>query len=135
MATYGDGVSDVDLNVLIAFHKSHGKVATLTGVNPAAKFGELKIAGDKVEAFFEKPDKSEFDLVNGGFFVFNREIFDYLSPDDSCDLEHSTLEAIAQQGQLMMYKHIGYWACMDTLRDVEYLNKLWDEGKAEWKIW
>jgi glucose-1-phosphate cytidylyltransferase len=128
-------VSDVDLNALITFHKSHGKAATLTGVNPAAKFGELKIDGDKVEAFFEKPDKSEFGLVNGGFFVFNREIFDYLSTDDRCDLEHGTLENIAQQGELMMYKHTGYWACMDTVRDVEYLNKLWNEGKAEWKIW
>lgn len=135
MATYGDGVSDLDLNALVAFHKSHGKVATLTGVNPAAKFGELKINDNKVEAFFEKPDTSEFRLVNGGFFVFNREIFDYLSADDSCDLEHGTLEDIAQQGELMIYKHLGYWACMDTLRDVEHLNKLWDEGKAAWKRW
>jgi glucose-1-phosphate cytidylyltransferase len=135
MATYGDGVSDVKIDELIKFHKAHGKIATLTGVNPAAKFGELRIRGEKVEGFFEKPEDSKFKMVNGGFFVFNRDIFDYLTTEDECDLERGTLEKVAQEGELMIFKHRGYWACMDTIRDVEYLNRLWDAGEAKWKLW
>lgn len=134
LVTYGDGVADVDIKALISFHRSHGKLATLTGINPASRFGELKINGNQVEAFREKPETSA-GLINGGFFVFNKGIFDYLSPDDSCDLEIGALEQIANSGQLMVYKHTGSWACMDTLRDVDYLNKLWNENKAFWKIW
>ena len=134
MMTYGDGVADIDLNALIAFHKSHGKLATLTGINPSSRFGELKIDGDSVEAFSEKP-KNGNGLVNGGFFVLNRAVLDYLSEDDSCDFEIGALEEIAAQGELMLYKHKGFWACMDTLRDMEYLNKLWDDGQAKWKTW
>jgi len=135
MLTYGDGVANVDLNALIAFHMSHGKIATVTGINPAARFGELKISGAQVEAFFEKPKDSDKGLINGGFFVFNRKIFNYLTTDDNCELEYGSLEQIAQDGQLMVYKHKDFWACMDTLRDMDYLNKLWVEGKAEWKVW
>ena len=134
MLTYGDGVAEVDINALLAFHNKHGKLATVTGINPAARFGELKIKGNQVESFSEKPRDAE-GLINGGFFVFNKGIFDYLSADENCDLEIGPLEKIAGEGQLMVYKHKGFWACMDTIRDMEYLNKLWVEGKAEWKVW
>ena len=93
-----------------------------------------KVCGDKVEAFSEKPKDGE-GLINGGFFVLNRAVFDYLSEDDSCDFEIGALEEIARQDELMVYKHKGFWACMDTLRDTEHLNDLWDNDKAEWKIW
>lgn len=134
MMTYGDGVADVNINELLAFHKSHGKMATVTGINPASRFGELKIDGDRVEAFSEKPQGGD-GLINGGFFVFSRKILGYLSTDDLCDLEIGPLEQIAKEGQLKVYKHRGFWACMDTLRDMEYLNKIWNNGKAKWKIW
>ena len=134
MLTYGDGVAEVDINALLAFHKKHGKLATVTGINPAARFGELKIKGNQVESFSEKPRDGE-GLINGGYFVFNKGIFDYLSADENCDLEIGPLEKIAGEGQLMVYKHRGFWACMDTIRDMEYLNNLWVEGNAEWKVW
>ena len=134
LTTYGDGVANVDIKSLLAFHKNHGRLATVTGINPASRFGELKIKGDQVESFSEKP-KNGSGLVNGGFFAFDKRIFDYLSTDDSCDLEIGPLEKIAAEGQLMVYKHRGFWACMDTIRDMEYLNKLWNENKAFWKIW
>jgi len=134
MLTYGDGVADINITELIKFHHRHGKIATVTGVNAAARFGELKLNGSKVESFIEKP-KSGLEFVNGGFFVFNRKIFNYLTANDSCDLEVGPLEQLAHDGELMVYKHQGSWACMDTLRDMEYLNKLWDENKAFWKIW
>ena len=132
--TYGDGIADVDINALLAFHKSHGKIATVTGINPASRFGELKTDGDRVVSFAEKPQNGE-GLINGGFFVFNSGIFDYLSADDNYDLEIGPLEKVANDGQLMVYKHTGSWACMDTLRDMDYLNKLWNENKAFWKVW
>lgn len=134
MMTYGDSVANIDINTLLTFHQSHGKLATVTGINPVSQFGELKTKGDKVEAFSEKP-KDGNGLINGGFFVFNRGIFDYLSNDDSCDLEIGVLEKVTRDGQLMVYKHKGFWTCMDTIRDMEYLNKIWNENKAEWKIW
>jgi glucose-1-phosphate cytidylyltransferase len=134
MMTYGDGLADVDINALLAFHKSHGKMVTMTGINPASRFGELKIEGDRVVVFSEKPRDGE-GLINGGFFVFKRRIFDYLTTADSCDLEIGPFDQIAKEGELMVYKHRGFWACMDTLRDMEYLNKLWNEGLAKWKIW
>ena len=109
-------------------------MATVTGINPASRFGELKTDGDRVVSFAEKPQNGE-GLINGGYFVFNRSIFDYLTVDDSCDLEIGPLEQIAKEGQLMVYKHRGFWACMDTLRDMEYLNKLWVDGQAKWKTW
>ena len=134
MATYGDGIADIDINALMAFHKSHKKLATVTGINPASRFGELKLAGDQVISFCEKPH-GVGGLINGGFFVFNKKIFDYLSADNNCDLEYGPLEKIAQEGQLMVYRHQGFWACMDTLRDMDYLNSLWDENQAAWKAW
>lgn len=135
MMTYGDGVANVDIKSLLNFHLSHGKIATMTAINPASRFGELKLDDNKVLSFREKPKNSEGSFVNGGFFVFNRKIFDYLTPDDDCDLEYGPLEVIAKQGELMVYKHHGFWACMDTLRDMEALNKLWYQNKAGWKIW
>lgn len=134
LTTYGDGVANVDIKSLLAFHKNHGRLATVTGINPASRFGELKIKGNQVDSFSEKP-KNGPGLINGGFFVFDKRIFDYLSTDDSCDLEIGPLEKIAAEGQLMVYKHKGFWACMDTIRDTEYLNKLWNKNKAFWKIW
>ncbi|MCL0083333.1 glucose-1-phosphate cytidylyltransferase [Thermodesulfovibrionales bacterium] len=134
MLTYGDGVADVNINAILAFHNKHGKLATVTGINPASRFGELKIKGNQVERFCEKPESSS-EFINGGFFVFNREIFNYLSDDDNCDLEIGPLEKIASEGHLMVYKHSGFWACTDTLRDMDYLNKLWNENKALWKVW
>jgi len=134
MMTYGDGIADVDIGKLLAFHKAHGKLATVTGINIASRFGELKIDGYSVETFSEKPQDGK-GFINGGFFVFSRKILDYLTTDDLCDLEVGPLERIAGEGQLMVYKHRGFWACMDTLRDMEYLNRLWDNGMARWKIW
>ncbi|MEW5724393.1 MAG: glucose-1-phosphate cytidylyltransferase [Thermodesulfobacteriota bacterium] len=135
MLTYGDGVSDVNLERLLAFHRRHGKIATVTGISPAARFGEMVLDGDRVSSFFEKPDPSKDLYVNGGFFVLEREIFDYLSAEDECDFEHGPLEKLAQEGQLMIYRHDGFWACMDNLRDMDYLNGLWSQGKAAWKVW
>ena len=134
MLTYGDGVSNVNMDKLLKFHKSHGKIATVTGVSPTARFGELKIQDNQVIKFKEKPENSS-EFISGGFFVFNKEIFNYLTADEECDLEKGPLEKIAEEGQLMIYKHEGFWACMDTLRDTEYLNNLWNENKAQWKIW
>lgn len=134
MMTYGDGVADIDINALIAFHRQHGKLATVTGISPASRFGELKIQGDRVESFMEKP-KGGSGLINGGFFIFKREIFRYLTADKNCDLELGPLEQLAQDGQLMVYRHGGFWACMDTIRDMEYLNRLWEDGRASWKVW
>jgi glucose-1-phosphate cytidylyltransferase len=134
MMTYGDGVSDVNILEVLKFHRQHGKTATVTGVNVAARFGELKIKGDLVERFNEKPT-SISEYSNGGFFVFNRHIFNYLTTDDKCDLEIGPLECLAEEGELKVYKHRGSWACMDTPRDMDYLNKLWDENKAFWKNW
>jgi len=134
MVTYGDGVADIDIPRLIAFHNSHGKIATLTGVKPLSRFGELQVEGEKVRAFTEKPQSDE-GLINGGFFIFRRKIFDYLEDNDDCDLEYGALEALAKEDQLMVYRHDSFWACMDTYRDMEYLNRLWSEGKALWKKW
>lgn len=134
LMTYGDGVSDVDLDALVAFHRSHGKLATVTGINPTSRFGELRMEGAQVRSFAEKPVAAN-SLVNGGYFVFDRRVFDYLEDDDACDLEVGALERIARDGQLMAFSHLGSWACMDTERDRTYLEKLWGTGTAFWKRW
>ncbi len=135
IVTYGDGVANIDVGRLLKFHQSHGKTATITGVRPKLlRFGELDIKDDQVTRFAEKP-KYAGNYVNGGFFVFNRSIFSYLEDRDDCDMEVGPLEQIAQQGELMVYKHDNFWACMDTIRDGEYLNDLWCNNQAEWKIW
>lgn len=135
MVTYGDGVADINIDKLLQFHQSHGKIATVTGVCPKfLRFGELEVQNDQVIRFAEKP-KYTGNYINGGFFVFNRNIFDYLEYKDNCELEVGVLDQLSKQGELMVYKHEGFWACMDTLRDVEYLNNLWDTNQAGWKIW
>jgi glucose-1-phosphate cytidylyltransferase len=135
MLTYGDGLCDVDLDALLAYHRSHGKLCTVTGVNPTSQFGELRVdESGRVFSFREKP-RSTKALVNGGYFVVNRGLFDYLSDDDACDLEVGALEELAQRGELMVFPHAGNWACMDTLRDRDRLNAMWERGEAFWKRW
>lgn len=129
--TYGDGLADVDLKTLLDFHRSHGKIATLTAVNPISSFGLLDLGSDgSVESFREKPKLKEW--INGGFFVFERRVFDYL--DDNCVLEKEPFERLAGEGELMAYRHDGFWKCMDTFKDNVELNEIWDEG-APWKVW
>ncbi len=134
MMTYGDGVSDVDLSTLLDWHQSHGRLATVTGVSSISRFGELKLSGDRVTSFSEKPEQTS-DYINAGFFVFNRGVFDYLTPDENCDFEFGAMEQIARDDELMIYRHGGFWACMDTQRDVDYLNDLWGRGEAPWKVY
>ncbi len=134
MMTYGDGVADVDVASLLRFHRSHGKIATVTGVRPPSRFGELQMDGERAVVFSEKPQVSR-GFINGGFFVFNREIFRYLDDDESCTFEREPMERLANDGQLMVYRHTGYWQCMDTMRDLQGLNDIWASGKAPWKIW
>lgn len=129
--TYGDGLADVDLAKLIEFHKSHGKIATLTAVNPISNFGLLDLEDDgSVVRFREKPKLNEW--INGGFFVFEPEIFDYL--DDNCILEKEPFERLAADGQLKAFRHDGFWKCMDTFKDNVELNEIWDNG-APWNVW
>lgn len=130
MLTYGDGVSDVDLHALLAFHRRHGKLATVTAVRPSARFGGLHIGDGQVLSFKEKPQSGE-GWINGGFFVFEPQVFDYLT-NDATVLEQSPLERLAADGQLMAYQHEGYWQCMDTIRDRDALQGLWDSGQAPW---
>jgi glucose-1-phosphate cytidylyltransferase len=135
MATYGDGVGNIDLNRLLAFHRSHGKVATVTGVHPPGRFGELQTEGVAVTSFAEKPHKSG-SYINGGFFVFNRELLDAWLPDrDDLILEREPFEQLARDRQLMAFTHDGFWQPMDTPREYQMLNELWAAGRAPWKIW
>lgn len=133
MCTYGDGLADVDIQRLLAFHRSHGRMATVTGVIPPSRFGELVSDGPVVTRFAEKPVGNE--RISGGFFVFDRAVLDLLSTDSACVLEREPLEALANDGQLCVYQHDGYWQPADTLRDVEHLRKLWDNGHAPWRVW
>jgi glucose-1-phosphate cytidylyltransferase len=130
MLTYGDGVADVNLKELLDFHRSHGKLATVTAVRPSARFGGMNIGGGRVLDFKEKPQSGE-GWINGGFFVFEPGIFDFLS-DDTTVLEQLPLESLSKEGQLMAYEHSGYWQCMDTIRDRDALQSLWDSGRAPW---
>jgi len=131
--TWGDGVSDVDLDKLLTFHKKHGKLATLTAVRPPARFGHLEIEGDQINVFDEKPQAGE-GWINGAFFVLEPEIFDYIE-GDSTQFEKEPLSNLAKDGQLMAYKHTGFWQCMDTIRDKKLLEKIWESGNAPWKNW
>ena len=133
MLTWGDGVSTVDLHKLLAFHRSHGKLATLTAVRPPARYGHLVFNGDRVSEFNEKPQIGE-GWINGAFFVLEPEIFDYIDGDQT-QWEKEPLERLAAEGPLMAYRHEGFWQCMDTLREKHILNTLWDSGQAPWKIW
>ena len=132
--TYGDGVSSVNLSELEKFHIKQGKIGTVTGVHPPSRFGEMLIEGDNVIHFEEKPQLST-GIINGGFFVFNRKFFDYLISDDKCDFEFGPLQKIASEGELKVFKYDGFWQCMDTARERDYLNNLWESGLPPWKIW
>ncbi len=134
MLTYGDGLADINVKKLLEFHKSHNKILTITGVHRHSGFGELVEEGGQVYSFTEKPQLSK-DLINGGFMVFNKEMLDYLTEDDNCDFEIGPLESLVKAGQVMTYRHEGNWDCMDHERDVAYLNQLWKENKAFWKVW
>lgn len=133
MVTWGDGVSDVDLDALIAYHRAHGKLATVTAVRPRARFGHLELDGDRVTVFSEKLETAE-GWINGGFFVLEPGVFDYIAGDDM-PFEHEPLRRLAAEGQLMAYKHKSFWQCMDTLREKRLLERLWEGGDAPWKAW
>lgn len=133
LLTYGDGVADIDIDRLVEFHKHHGKIGTVTGVRPISRYGELAVDGCRVTRFDEKP-ASQVGLISGGFFVFQRSFFDYLSDDDNCILEREPLERLCRDGQLMTYAHSGYWHCMDTYRDFVALNEIW-KINPPWKVW
>ena len=133
MMTYGDGVADVDLQKLFAFHRAHGKLATVTAVRPPARFGGLEIEGSRVERFTEKPQIGE-GWINGGFFVLEPAVLDYID-GDSIHWEREPLERLAAEGQLMAYRHDSFWQCMDNLRDKRLLESLWMRGGAPWKVW
>jgi glucose-1-phosphate cytidylyltransferase len=133
LLTYGDGLTDSDINASIAFHKKHGGLATLTAILPENRFGHLGLEGTRVRSFQEKP-QSKDEFVNGGYFVMSRRIGDYLA-GDGCVLEKEPLARLAAEGQLHAYEHRGFWQCMDNYREYELLNRLWDAGEAPWKIW
>jgi glucose-1-phosphate cytidylyltransferase len=133
MVTYGDGVGNVDIRALVAFHRAQGKLATVTAVRPPARFGGLAIEGDRVREFSEKPQSGE-GWINGGFFVFERGVLDYIA-GDAVSLEREPLERLARDGQLAAFRHEGFWHPMDTLRDKRALEALWESGTAPWKTW
>ena len=131
--TWGDGVSDVNLRDLLEFHKSHGKLITLTAVRPPARFGHLEMCGDAITVFDEKPQAGE-GWINGAFFVCEPRVFDYIE-GDSTQFEKQPLQDLARDGQLMAFRHYGFWQCMDTVRDKVLLEKLWDSGSPPWRVW
>jgi len=132
--TYGDGLSNVNIVELLQFHKSHGKIVTITGVQRPSRFGELKESDGQLLAFTEKPHVGG-GLINGGYMVFNREMLNHLTADDDCDFEIGLLDDMARHGHVMVYKHQGQWDCMDSERDMIYLNEEWSKGRAFWKVW
>lgn len=135
LLTYGDGVSDIDIEKSVEFHKAHGKAVTMTAIQPEARFGNLDIDDAlNIKKFIEKP-KTEAGWINGGFFVCEPTLFDYISEDENCILEQTPLQDLALKGQMQAFKHNGFWQPMDTLRDNQKLNNLWKENKAPWKIW
>ena len=131
MLTYGDGVADIDLNALLDFHRSHGKMVTVSTVHPGARFGELMIDSDRVKSFQEKPQIRQ-GWINGGYFVIQPEFFDLIAGDATI-LERDPLEEVARMGELMAFRHEGFWHCMDTKRDWDSLEAIWSSGKAPWK--
>ncbi|MBI3846729.1 MAG: glucose-1-phosphate cytidylyltransferase [Planctomycetes bacterium] len=134
MLTYGDGVANLDVRKLFAFHKSHGKIGTVTGVRPPSRFGELLVDGDTVREFSEKPQTGS-GFINGVFFVFDRRIFDYVEDNERCTFEGQPLSRLASDGELAIYKLQTFWQCMDTYRDLQMLNKVWETGHPEWRVW
>lgn len=134
MLTYGDGVCDLDINKLLEFHLSHGRIGTVTGVSPPSRFGELSVDKGRVLSFNEKLSRSN-GLVNGGFFVFKKQFLEYLTADEECVLERAPLEKLATDGELMVFNHPGFWQCMDTPNEERLLDGLWNAGKAPWNVW
>jgi glucose-1-phosphate cytidylyltransferase len=134
MLTYGDGVGDVDIDRLLKFHRGHGKIATLTAVRPTGRFGALDIDDNQSIRFFQEKPEGDSTWVNGGFFVFNSRVFEYLKGDDTI-LERDPMERLAADKQLIAYKHSGFWQPMDTLRDKNRLEELWQSGNAPWRMW
>jgi glucose-1-phosphate cytidylyltransferase len=134
MLTYGDGVANINISDLLRFHRSHGKLVTITAVRPPSRFGELELVGKEVSSFHEKPQVST-GLINGGFFVCEPGLFDYLPDDESCMFETTPLQMLARDKELMAYVHSGFWQPMDTSREHQLLNNMWSSGKAAWKIW
>jgi glucose-1-phosphate cytidylyltransferase len=134
MVAYGDGLADIDITRLLEFHRAHGKLATVTSVRPIMRFGMLDLQGDGlVKRFAEKPRSESW--INVGFFVFDRRFFDYLDGDDSCVMEREPLEQLAAEHQMVAYRHEGFFFAMDTYREYEALNRMWDSGQAPWKVW
>lgn len=133
LMTYGDGVSNVNVHKLVEFHKNHSKLATLTAVVPEGRFGVMDIEGDTIHSFREK-SKHDMGWINGGFMVLNTKVLDYIE-NDSTVFEREPLETLANTGELMCFKHAGFWQCMDTLRDKQKLEKYWEDGNAPWKVW
>jgi len=133
MVTYGDGVADVDISRLLAFHEAHGKLGTVTAVRPSSRFGELSIQNDMVQVFKEKPQVGE-GWINGGFFIFERAVLDLIKTDDE-SLEQGLLMKLASLKELAVYQHEGFWQCMDTYREMVLLNDLWQSNKAPWAAW
>ena len=134
LLTYGDGVSDINIEELVRFHRSHGKLVTLTAYNPGQRFGCLDIAEDGLITSFREKTKGDGDLVNAGFMVCESAFLDYID-GDSTVLERTPLERVAREGNLMSYRHTGFWQCMDTVREKQLLETMWAEGKAPWKVW
>ena len=135
MLTYGDGVADIDIPALLKTHEEHGKAITMTVVQPEGRFGSLRITGDKQVASFQEKPKGDGTWINGGFFVCEPKVFDYLNEGDKTIFERDPLENLAKDGELFSYKHYDFWRPMDTLRDNKILNDLWEKNKASWKIW
>jgi glucose-1-phosphate cytidylyltransferase len=133
LATYGDAVADVDIDQLLHTHRQMGKLATVTAVHPSSRFGELAIDGQVIRSFAEKPQVTD-GWINGGFFVVERKAFDYL-PDENVAFETGLLEKLTAMEQLAVYRHHGFWQCMDTFREMQLLNDMWQEGRAPWRTW
>ena len=133
MLTWGDGLSNVNLDELLAYHRAHGKICTMTAVRPPARYGHLVFDGDRIAEFTEKPNIGE-GWINGAFFVVEPEVFDYIDGDTTV-WEHEPLERLAAEGELMAYRHTDFWQCMDTLREKHILQQFWDSGDAPWKLW
>jgi len=134
LLTYGDGVSDVNFKELIRFHDIHRPVVTVTGVHPPSRFGSMQVEGPLATTFFEKPN-TQSSYINGGFFVVEPSLFTFLSEDPKLNFEKDTLRRLARESSLAVYPHPGYWQCMDTIRDVEFLNEEWAKNEAPWKVW
>lgn len=134
MLTYGDAVTNLNIKQLLEYHKGHGRIGTVTGVTPPSRYGELALSEGRVVSFKEKPETND-NLINGGYFIFEKRFFDYLNNDYKCILERKPLENLARDSQLQVYHHRDFWQCMDTYRDCKYLTELWESGAPPWKIW